>query len=97
MALKTVEEAVEALISQLPVKKRWEISRMEQRELIALHFSIGMDIRAKLGLHSGNEELLKACARLSDKEVVSPESASMIILTRMWKRLRETHRIKVIK
>jgi hypothetical protein len=45
----------------------------------------------------GNIELLKECRDRSGDESLDDADASVFILKVIWKNLRETHRIRVVK
>ena len=94
---KTVEEAVKTIIAEFPLKDRVELASMKEEDLIKLHFSLGMSIRNRFGLWAGNEELLKSCASLAGVKSIHPDDASAIIITELWKKLRDTHTLRAIK
>lgn len=81
---KTLQEAVDQLISSMSEKGREKLINMPEEDLITLHVGLGDWVRNAFGLWTGNEELLKACG----SESVNPDSASMIIIRAAWKRLR---------
>ena len=81
---KTIEEAVDILISSMPEGDREKLINMPEEDLINLHFGWGDRIRNAFGLWEGNEELLKACG----SESGNPDGASMVIIRAAWKRLR---------
>jgi hypothetical protein len=58
---KSIEEAVEVLLSELSEKDRQAIRIMAEQELSSLHLSLGNHIRNGFGLWENNEELLSAC------------------------------------
>jgi hypothetical protein len=45
---------------------------------------------------SGNEQLLKECIELTGNESLNDTEAAGVILKQLWKRLRETHRLRVV-
>ena len=94
---KTVDEAVERLISELPLKEKAKIAKMDRWELSALHVTLGPHIREKYGFWTGNEELMESCRILSGKENFDSAIASAMIIDAMWARLRRTHAIRVVK
>jgi len=56
---------------------------MRKEELISLHFTLGLDIRNRDGLWSGNESLvLSACGT-----PCHPDDASMRIIEALWRQL----------
>ena len=79
----TVEEAVERLIEELPEESKEQLRRMEKDDLIRTHFALGMWIRNHYGLWHGNTTLKE------DAGADHADSVSMIIIERLWERLRE--------
>ena len=94
---ETVDEAVERLISELPLKEKAQIAKMEPWELSALHVTLGPHIREKFGFWTGNEKLMESCRALSGKENFDSAIASAMIIDAMWARLRRTHAIRAVK
>ncbi len=95
---RTIEEAVERLISELPLKDKTEIAKMGEKELIELHLSsLGLYIRTKYGLLSGNKDLLNDCRFYTGKKNLHAKSASYVIIKELWERLRETHLLRIVK
>jgi hypothetical protein len=81
----TVEQAVQDILPRLTTADRSAIKAMRKDELIRLHFSLGMDIRNRDGLWSGNESLLvSACG-----QPCHPDAASMKIIEALWLRLKQ--------
>jgi hypothetical protein len=94
---KTVDRAVERLISELSFKDKSIIANMAEAELSVLHKTTGEYIRNEFGLWSGNKDLMTSCCFFAKRDKVSEDGASSIIIKELWKRLRETHRIRVIE
>ena len=94
---KTVDEAVERLISELTLKDKTRIAKMGKEDLSALPFTIGQYIREKYGLGRGNEELMDSCRIISEKDDLHEETASMVIIEVLWERLRQTHALRAVK
>ena len=93
---KTVDQAVERLISELSFKDRSTIANMAEFELSVLHTTTGEYIRNEFGLWSGNKDLMTSCCFFAKRDKTSEDGASSIIIKELWKRLRETHRIRVV-
>ena len=94
---KSVEEAVAFLIDKLSLKEKDQIAKMSQKDLILLHFSLGLGIRNEFGLWAGNKDLLESCAIVVGEKNIHPDDASSVIITELWKKLRETHTLRVVK
>ena len=94
---KTVEEAVDSLIDELSLRDKTTISNMAEDELINLHISLGEYIRNEFGLWTGNKDLMDSCSAIAQVDKVLEDTASVIIIEGLWKRLRETHKLRLVK
>jgi Domain of unknown function (DUF6794) len=94
---RTVDEAVERLISELPLKDRVSIAKMNKRELSAMHVTLGPGIREKYGFWTGNQELMESCRVLSGKDRFDIATGSAMIIDLMWARLKQTHSLRAVK
>jgi hypothetical protein len=94
---KTVGEAVKRLISEMPLKDKVTVANMAESELSLLHTNIGEYIRDEFGLWSGNQDLMTSCCFFAKKEKVHEDEASLIIIRELWKRLRETHKLRIVE
>ena len=94
---KTVDEAVKRLIANMPLKFKVDLSKMDEGELINLHFTFGAFIRNQFGLWSGNEDLLHDCRQMSGITFMNPDDAAAFIIGELWERLGKTHQLRVVK
>ena len=94
---KTVEQAVERLIDELSLKDRTTLGNLAEDELINLHINLGEYIRNEFGLWSGNEDLMSSCCTIAKMDKIHEDTASTIIIEALWERLRETHKLRVVK
>ena len=83
---KSIQEAVEVLLTELSEKDRQIIRMMAEEQLSSLHFSLGNHIRNEFGLWGNNGELLRACC--PDGSSRSADDASMAIIKALWWRLQ---------
>ena len=93
----TVVEAVEDLVSILPLTDKAIIARMKEEELKDYYFSFGTFIRNKYGLWTTNKALLESCRSAAEDKELNPEEASALIVKQMWKNLKKTHALRVVK
>ena len=70
---------------------------MDEEDLVDLHFSLGAYIRNEFGLWSGNGQLIEDCRRVSMDQYLHPDQASSVIIRELWKQLRKTHQLRVVK
>jgi len=94
---RTVEEAVDQLISEWPLKGKLKIASRKKEDLVYLHLSLGEYIRSRFELRSGNKELMKSCCSVSGKREIHEDEASELIMKEFWKKLQETHVLRVVK
>jgi len=94
---KTVDEAVDKLIADLPLKDKTVIAKMAEKDLMTLQITLGSYIGSEFGVWTGNAELLFSCKRASGDLHVDSDHAPTVIIEKLWKRLRESHRLRVVK
>ena len=93
----TVDEAVDKLIADLPLKDKTTIANMSEDDLATLQFTLGSYISSEFGIYTGNFELLFSCKQVSGDDHIDHDHASTVIIEKFWKRLRESHKLRVIK
>jgi len=94
---KTVKEAVNRLIGELPLKDKTTIANIAENDLATLQFSLGTYIGREFGIWSGNRELLDSCELVSGDIYLHPDFAPTVIIVELWNRLQQTHRLRVVK
>jgi hypothetical protein len=94
---KTLDGAVKRLISEMALKDKTIIANMAEVELSSLHANLGAYIRYEFGLRSDNQDLMASCCFCAKKEKVQEDEASSIIILQLWKRLRETHKLRIVE
>lgn len=92
---ESVDEAVERLIDELPLKDKVTIANMTESELPTLKKTIGIYIQNKYELFSANTQLMESCCSASENPVVNAEDAAMIIIDALHHKLYETHRLRI--
>jgi hypothetical protein len=90
---KTVKQAVEWLISELPSDKKARIANTGEWNLMDLYFSLSVDIEDKFCLQENNAlfESCRAVSKDSGDKCFFVEEASYIIITELWKRLKKIY------
>ena len=96
-APRTVGEAVDRLLSNMPLKDKTSIANMSQVELPNLHLTLGGYILNNFGLLSGNWELMRSCRAKSNITLQHEEDAVGIIIDALWEKLQQTHKLRVVK
>jgi hypothetical protein len=85
---RTVDEAVERLLSILSEDDRRTIAQASEDDLAGYHFGLGIAIRNQFGLWGGNQELLASCAADTGSPFIHPDGASAVIIWALWRRLQ---------
>ena len=83
---KSIQEAVDVLLPELPEKDKEAIRNMAEEQLSTLHIYLGNHIRNSFGLWGTNEDLLRACCH--DTSLRSADGASMVIIKALWWKLQ---------
>ena len=83
---KSIEEAAELLLTELPEKNQQIIRIIGEDRLSSLPLSLGNYIRNGFGLWGSNVELLKACS--PDDVLRDADDASGVIIRALWWRLQ---------
>jgi hypothetical protein len=94
---QSMAEAVKRLESSLPLKDKTTVANMMPNELPGLHLSLGVYIMNNFGLLSGNRELMKSCRSASKEILRHEEDAVTVIITALWEKLQQTHKLRVVK
>jgi hypothetical protein len=94
---KTVDEAVDRLLPDLDLKDKIKIAHMSLDNLINLQSNLHVYFKNAFGLWSGNTELLASCRSISKEHIYSEDDATLVIIEALWKKLRETHVLRVVK
>jgi hypothetical protein len=93
----SVSEAVARLKSHLPLKDKTTIANMSESELAALDGSLGDYIRNRFQLLAGNHALLESCRWISKQAGFEQNNAAAVIIRELWKDLKQTHTLRIIK
>jgi hypothetical protein len=94
---KSVDEAIGQLVSEMTLKARTTIANMTETELNALNATLGRYINDKYALISGNKELMDSCRLISGQTLIREDDAATVIIHELWKKLQQTHRLRIIK
>ena len=94
---QNVNQAVDSLIHELPLKEKTMLANLTTGELDSLQNTQGRYIREKFGLMVGNTALMASCRFVSKKGIHNESEASMVIIKKLRDQLRKTHKLRVIK
>jgi hypothetical protein len=94
----TVDAVVDEIIADLTLAERVGTADMNENEFRVLKLTLGKLIQYKLDQLDVdvNKQLMNDCLVMSG-ESLSEIDAVTVIIKEIWKRLRETHRSRVVK
>lgn len=81
-----IENAVDEIMADMPLKNRVEIAKLEKNELLPLKLALIADIEAKFDAYAMDDYL---------KVYFIKGACEKIDL--VWQKLKETHRLRVVK
>jgi len=85
----TINEAVNILLSELPIEAKHQIKNSSEDGLINFHLGLGMTIRNIFGLWKKDSKLFKNCKELSGDIELHIDTASEMIIKALWERLQK--------
>lgn len=94
---KTIDEAVERLIYNFDLEDKVKITNMKLNDLMNLTANEHAYFKNVFDLLSANKELLASCRSISKEHVYNEKDAVFVILEALWKKLRQTHKLRVVK
>jgi hypothetical protein len=81
----------------LDLKDKVKIANMDLSDLLDVNFDLNVHFKIFFGRWSGNTELLASCRSISKEHVYREDDIRRIIINALWKKLRETHGLRVVK
>ncbi len=93
---QTVAEAVDRLISEMHLKDKTALANMAEHELDRLGPTLGISIRNQY-LYPRNEVLLESCRQEAGDKYLHWDQAPAVIMRKLWQRLQQTHRLRVVR
>ena len=95
----TVDHIVNEIISELRLDDRVRAANLDENGLIKLQLGLGKYLWYLIENQTEivNDELLADCIKQSGNETLDEAEAAYYILEKIWSRLRETHRLRIVK
>lgn len=93
----TVDEAVVKLISEMPLHDRVQMANFKKDQLARLDVSLGPYIKDQFLRNGVNIPLLESCMTASGTQTLDEMDATRVIIEKLWEKLKETHRLRILK
>jgi hypothetical protein len=94
---KTVDEAVDQIISDMTLEERVRMASFDKEELRVVDYSLSIFIRNQLFMKDINKELFESCRTISGNKNLNENTAALVIIERLWEKLHKTYRLRVVK
>jgi hypothetical protein len=87
------------IIAEIPLDDRVRFANLSEDEVQVLEAVLAKFLNYRLEKldEQVNNELLKECREMSGARSLDDVGAAGFILAELWKRLRETHRVRAVK
>jgi Circularly permutated YpsA SLOG family len=93
----SMELAVATILSRLTLRDRHRIANMTPEDLPELVYSLEVYLRKEFGLPDRNNALVDSCRAASTDPDLPADQAPLILVRALWKELRRSHRLRIIK
>ena len=93
---ETVDKAVDRLMSEMKLQDLTKLAKMAESDLVTLHSTVGIWIRNNF-VYPRNDKLLQSCREVSRDKYLHFAQLHMVVIRELWKKLQETHKLKVVK
>jgi hypothetical protein len=94
---RDIDDAVEEIIAGMTLKDRTAMANLSEGELAPLQLNLGMYIRQQLPRWFTSESFKHSCQEAAHDEGLDAANTPMVIIKIIWKHLKRTHRLRVIK
>jgi len=94
---QTVDEAIEDIIGDMDLSNKVALANLSEEDLVPLQLSLGLYIKEKLKIWSVNEALEQSYIEACREEALDESNPAAVIITKIWKKLRETHKLRVVE
>lgn len=94
---RTVDEAVDRLISVLDLKDKLKIANMKLDHRVPLDPDFHRYFKNAFNVWHGNKDLLADCRSVSEKPIRSENEAEFVIFKSLQEKLKKAHGLRVVK
>jgi hypothetical protein len=94
---KTVDKVVDKIVGDLDFKTKTALAKLTEDSLVPIQLSLGIYIKERLINWYINKELEKACIQACREEGIDESNPQIVIIKRIWERLKKTHKLRVVE
>ena len=81
----------------MTLEERVRLANFNKDELRVINYSLSIFIRNQLFMKDVNKELFESCREVSGNKNLNEATAALIIIENLWERLRDTHRLRILR
>ncbi len=93
---RSLDEAVERLQRDLPLKDKVTIANMSADEIAGLGRTLGRYIQRHFGIWDGNPALTRSCVRAAGRDRLADEEIAALIIDHLVRELKRSHTLRLI-
>ena len=90
-------QIVDEIVAEMPLEERVRMANFDKEELRVVNCSLSIFIRNQLFMKDINKELFESCRAVSKNKNLNEGTAALVIIERLWEKLRKTYRLRVMK
>lgn len=94
---KTVDETVDLILAELSLEEMASFAKTSVENLEMLSNVLAVVVQTKIEGSTLNQELVDDCRRISGNPDLDVSGASKVVIEAIWNKVRETHRLRVVK
>ncbi len=94
---KTVNEAIDQIISEMSLQDRVKLANLKREDMEPFGVTFRIFIQNRLFQKGANRDLIKSCIAVSGNDDLDESKAAFVIIEKLWERLKETHKLKIVK
>ena len=94
---KTADAAIDIIVNEMHLKDRTLMANLREEEVAPLQLTLGLYIKEKLDVWSKDTLFFDSCVAAAEKENLDKTNMPMVFIKMLWKKLRDTHRLRVVK
>lgn len=93
----TVDEAVNQIMSDMSLEEKVRMANFDKEELRVVNYSLSIFIRNQLLMKDINKELFGSCLTVSGNKNLNESTAALVIIEKLWEKLRKIYTLRVVK
>ena len=79
------------------LRDRSMLASLSEEDIMPLQLTLGLYINQQMEVWSVNETLKESCIKACREEGLDESNPSMVIIKRIWERLKGTHKLRIVE